>query len=112
MTNVPKISDRMKAGLALDQMYEGQAIKLPGKMVESKISRKQKNKGLAIVGADVSSLFPSLKSVETARIARTAVLNSKVEYKNVDHLKALRYIFIVGGKDLISSRGLGRLCPQ
>ena len=88
MTNLPNVSDRMKAGTILDRVNDGQTIKLPGKMVESKVSRKQKPKGLAIVGADVTSLFPSLKSVETARLARLAVLNSSVEFENVDCIKS------------------------
>ena len=112
MTNLPKVSDRMKAGTILDRVNDGQTIKLPGKMVESNVSRKQKPSGLAIIGADVTSLFPSLRNVETARLARLAVLNSSVEFENVDCRKALRYMHIIGGNELISSRGLGRLAPK
>ena len=105
MTNLPNVSDRMKAGTILDRVNDGQTIKLPGKMVESNVSRKQKPNGLAIVGANATSLFPSLKSVETARLACLVVLNSSVEFETVDCIKALRYNYIIGGNELISSCG-------
>ena len=50
--------------------------------------------------------------METSRLARLAVLNSSVEFENVDCIKALRYMYIIGGNELISSRGLGRLAPK
>ena len=55
------------------------------------------NEGLSIVGADVKSLFPSLRNVEAARRAKKAVLNTKVELNDVDYIKALRYIYLVRG---------------
>ena len=59
----------------------------------------------------MKSLFPSLKCIESARLTRHAVLNSDINIENFDHEMALRYIFIVGGRQLISKCGLTRLCP-
>ena len=80
---LPNLSDRMKAGLLMDTLEEGEIICLPGKkhLINGK-KNKQRNSGLAIVGSDVVSLFPSMRNVETARLARHAVLNSSVKYEN------------------------------
>ena len=73
---------------------------------------KQRESGLSIVGSDVKSSFPSLSNVETARLARGAILNSKVDFENEDLHKALKYIYVVGGRDLINKVGLSRLSPR
>ena len=57
------------------------------------------------------SLFPSLKNIETARLTRHAILESEIEFENINYHKALRYISIVGGKDLLKKSGLGHLAP-
>ena len=77
-------------------------------MIESKVRAL----GVAIVGSDNKSLFPSLKSIENARLARCAILRSCVEIENWDTKKALRYLFITGGSELIHGAGLGRFCTQ
>ena len=64
------------------------------------------------MGSDVKSLFPSLKNIETARLARCAVLQSEIKFDNWDFQKALRYIFINGGREYISKSGLLRHCPK
>ena len=109
---LPNISDRMKAGHLLDVLEEGEVVKLPGSRDEQRRRRlKQRCSGVSVVGSDVVSLFPSLKDIETARLARHAVLGSKVKFENVDMQKALRYLYIVGGSELISKAGLARHCP-
>ena len=72
----------------------------------------QKKTGLSIVGSDVKSLFLSLRNIETARLARKAILDSKIEFSNWDFVKAMRYIYLVGGRELVSRAGLERLCPK
>ena len=67
---------------------------------------------MPVVGADVCSLFPSLQNVVTARIAKKAVLDSKVELVDFDYIKALRYVKIVGGEKLIERSGLRRVSPH
>ena len=53
---------------------------------------KQKGSGLAIIGADVFSLLPSMSNIDTARIAKKVVLQSKVDFEDIDYQKALRYM--------------------
>ena len=93
---MPDIAERMKAGQILDKILGSEAIPLPSNSkTKRQIKRRmQKKTGLAIVGSDVVSLFPSLKNVESARLARIAVLNSSIEMGSFDHLKALRYIYV------------------
>ena len=108
---IPDMEDRMKAGKFLDKIFGDEAIPLPNQ--QSHVGgQKQKRSGLSIVGSDVKSLFPSLRAVETARLARCAILKSKVEFSNWDYQKALRYLFVVGGRELVRSVGLSRVCPK
>ena len=100
----------MKAGHLLDILEEGELVKLPGDS-DSKHQRKQRQSGISIVGSDVVSLFPSLRNIETARMARHAVIGSSVKFENVDMKKALRYLYIVGGSELVNKAGLKRHCP-
>ena len=47
----------------------------------------------------------------SARLAREALLKSKVQFEGIDHIKALRYIYLVGGAELFSKTGLTRHMP-
>ena len=98
----------MKAGQLLDVLEDGRPININfgGKKRVRKKFQKEGLSNVCFVGHDVKSLFPSMKSVETARLARYAVLNSKIEIDNFDHSMALRYLFVVGGKELINKVGL------
>ena len=112
---VPCISSRMSAGRLLDTLNGVNGIKLPEcPKVNRTIpgQKKQKSGKLAIIGADVVSLFPSLKSVESAQLAKNAILASKVEFESVDYIKAMRYIYTVGGSELCSKAGLSRIMPH
>ena len=66
---------------------------------------------MAVTGSDVESLFRSLTDIESDRIAIHSILKSKLRFENVDYLKALKYLMIVGGKELLEEAGLGRLLP-
>ena len=88
------IPSRMTAGWVLDKIIGENPIELPGKSPGQHELKRQKLEGLSVVGADVCSLFPSLPNVETARMARKAVLASNVEFVDFDYIKALRYIKI------------------
>ena len=50
--------------------------------------------------------------METACLARYVIENSKIEFSNWDYKKSLRYLYKVGGRDLLSSSGLSRVCPK
>ena len=69
------------------------------------------SENFCFTGADVVSLFPSLHGVETARLARHAVLQSEVSFENVDYLMALRDLCNIGGVGLLEKAGIGRLAP-
>ena len=56
---------------------------------ESKMKSDSNN--IAIVGTYVESLFPSLRDIEVARIARQAVEGSGVEFGYIDYDCALKY---------------------
>ena len=106
---IPDIGSRVKAGRVIDKMLDGQPIKLLGSQSQKTV--KKQKPGMSVVGSDVKSLFPSLKSVESARLAKHAILKSTVQFENVDFQKALRYIYIVGGRELLEKAGLTRVAP-
>ena len=103
----------------IDELYGNEAILLPKRNVGRKNGQKiQKESGLSILGADVKSLFPSLKNLETARLAKHAILTSEVNFENWDFLKALRYIYVNCGhnhasrQEYLRNNGLLRHCPK
>ena len=110
-TKIPDIAERMKAGWVTDKLIGDDPFKLPGSKLPESLGSKQMEDGLSIVGAVVRSLFPSLQNVEAARLTRLAVLKSKVQFNDIDYHKALRYISIVGGNELIDRAGLWRVRP-
>ena len=60
----------------------------------------------------MEKLFPSLRPLEVARLAKLAILQSEVKIENIDPIMGLRYLYIVGGKEMIERAGLIRLCPK
>ena len=70
---ISEISSRVLAGKKLNKTENNKPIHIPER--EQTLRKNiQKDCDLAIVGADVVSLFPSLKNIETARLARHAIL--------------------------------------
>ena len=57
-------------------------------------------------------MFPSLKNIETARLARNAILQSTISFSGWDLKKALRYLYIVGGPKFLKRVGLKRVSPR
>ena len=68
--------------------------------------------GYTIVGNDVEALFPSLLDVESARIAREAVMASDLKVENMDYEMALKYLTVTGGKSHIEDVGLSSVAPK
>ena len=101
----------MSASYLIDALEENEAISIKERSKGPKVVQKPGLENVCFIGQDVKSLFPSLKCIETARLTRYAVLNSDINVENFDHKMALRYIFIVGGRQLINKSGLSRLCP-
>jgi len=114
-TLLPKLTDRVKASYLIDKIQNDQVIQVEdvsGPTKSSKPIQKSGIENLCIVGSDVASLFPSIKNVEAGRFVRHSVINSKIEFKNFNYLMALRYLTIIGGKDLLQRVGVGRLEPR
>ena len=112
---LPNLSNRVKAGTLLDQIEGSQPIKVQeGELDSSKTPSIQKPglSNVCFTGADVVSLFPSLKAVEAARLARCAVVESDVKFENFNYQMALRYLMIVGGIQMLDGAKLGRLAPK
>ena len=74
--------------------------------------QKQREGNWCIIGTDVESLFPSLADLESAKIVRHAIKNSKIEFNNIDYKLGLRYLKIVCGNDYLKEIGLGHVIPS
>ena len=117
-SNIPDIKKRLIAVGLLDRIEGENPITIPGEpdtigeygATVSTMNRQ--DPGFVIVGSDVEKLYPSLQTLEAARIARMAIMESVIDINGVDLLKALRYIYIVGGNELIDRAGLSKLKPR
>ena len=108
---LPNLADRLTASYLLDALEDNEAISVGKRSPGPKVVQKEGLDNLCFIGHDVKSLFPSLKCIESARLTRHAVMNSDINVENFDHEMALRYMYIVGGRQLINKCGLSRLCP-
>ena len=105
---MPIVEDRLTAGWLIEKQLGEDPIPLSGSIEGVKQVKKQLDNGLAVVGANVCSLFPPLRNVDPARLAKKS---SKVEFVDVDYFKALRYISLVGGDRLLDRNNLLRSKP-
>ena len=96
-TVIPDVAARLEGGALIDKLNDGKQMKINSDVKRDPRHKQKKGSGISIVGADVCSLFPSLKNLETARLARNAILQSTVNFEGWDLRKALRYLYIVGG---------------
>ena len=94
---LPNLNDRVKAGFLIDEVECNEAIYVKSPSNCRKVKQKSGLENVCFIGHDVKSLFPSLKSVESARLTRHAILNSEVDVESFDHKMALRYLYIIGG---------------
>ena len=115
-TLIPDIKSRLIATGLMDRIEGDEAISLPSasktgsQPIKDRIPPVQGD-GFVIVGSDVEKLYPSLKSLEAARLVRIAAIETDIEFLGVDYKKALRYIYVVGGIELIDRAGLNRIAP-
>ena len=70
------------------------------------------NDNLIVSGFDVESLYPSLRDVDPACLARESILHSKIDFKGINFQKALAYLRIIAGEQVMRLAGLGRLIPK
>ena len=68
--------------------------------------------GLMVTGFDVQSLYPSLRDIDSAAIARESVIHSNLDFKDLDVKKALAYLRIVAGEEVMRAAGLANLVPR
>ena len=57
-------------------------------------------------------MIPTLKDIERARIARQALINSDLDFKNIDYIKALRYLGITEGKKNLEKIWMMWIAPK
>ena len=60
----------------------------------------------------MEALFPSLLDVESARIAREAVMLSNLKVENMDYEMALKYLIVAGGRSHVEDIGLYKVAPK
>ena len=112
---IPDVKQRLVATGLLDRLVGDDPIPLPKSESlpnKSRMPGELQEQGFVIVGSDVEKLYPSLKPLEAARLTRLAAEESDIDITDVDLYKALRYIYIVGGVELIDRAGLTRLTPK
>ena len=111
---LPSIKAKLWAVRLLDEIHS-EAIPLPGEAVNDTVNEKiniQMNESLAVVGTDVEALFPSLRDVEAAKIARQAVEESGTQFENINFDLAMKYLYVTGGASHIKEIGLEKVCPR
>ena len=70
------------------------------------------NDDVIVTGFDVESLYPSLRDVDVACLARESIIHSDINFEGVDFQKALCYLRIMAGEEIMVSAGLGSLIPK
>ena len=68
--------------------------------------------GLLITGFDVSALYPSLRDVDVACLIRESIIHSELDFDGFDLRRALCYLRIVAGDEIMKLAGLGNLIPK
>lgn len=130
-TNLPDIKTRLIATGLLDRIEGRNPIRLPGQVGSKTPDKMDKNpaigpdnvsvssdgtkiqgKGFVIVGSDVEKLYPSLRPLEGARLTRMAVIESNIDIIDIDHRKALRYLYVAGGMEFLERSGLTNWAPK
>ena len=70
------------------------------------------DKGSFITGFDVKSLYPSLRDIDTACLARESVIHSNIKFENFGYDKALAFLRIMAGPEILRSAGLSKFIPK
>ena len=92
-TVLPDIKSRLIACGLIDRINYNDPIYTNGDVPEiENIQVDPQDPGFFLVGSDVEKLFPSLQTLEAARLARMAVIDSDIEIRDVDYKFALRYM--------------------
>ena len=65
-----------------------------------------------LVGGDVEALYPSMEAIPTSQIAFTAVMESEVEFQNINYDILSIYIFLTLGCNVMYKYDLGKCIPR
>ena len=66
---------------------------------------------MIIIGSDVAALYPNLDADQVATLVYQAVKKSKIKWKNVDYLEAVRYIALNWDEVKCRTSSLRRVLP-
>ena len=82
-------------------------------MDEEEVMKREKRKVPPIQKTRKGQMLKhsSLKDIESARIAKPTIMNSEIDFQNVDYKKALRYLRVKGGKEYVEV-GLKRIAKN
>ena len=76
------------------------------------LTNKNISDNVMVAGFDVQSLYPSLRDIDTAAIARESIIHSNLDFRNLDVNRALAYLRIVAGREAMVAAGLIDLIPR
>ena len=62
-----------------------------------------------MVGADVSTLYPSMDNIGSAEMAAKSIRESEVKFNNIDYQKLATYLTLTLGKEGLTEAGLGHV---
>ena len=63
------------------------------------------------MGGDAVALYPSMDNIGTSEIVTRAVIQSKVEFRNIDYRRLLIYLYLLLGRETLNIYGLGQYTP-
>ena len=67
---------------------------------------------IMVTGFDVKSLYPSLRDIDTACIVREAIIHSDISFEGFDYNRALAYLRVLAGEEIMRKSGLSNLIPK
>ena len=79
---------------------------------EAQNSSIQEELDLVVIGSDVQALYPSLSDVEVGIICYQAVIDSKVEFQNINYRKDKQYIAMCLTNEEQAVHPLKRILPR
>ena len=79
--------------------------------VDSKLVQ-DKSKKMNIIGADVEALYPSLEAIQVANIVYKAVMETDIEFNNINYQEGVRYIALSSTAQECRMGPLKRVLPR
>ena len=79
--------------------------------VDNKLVQDRSQK-MNIIGADVEALYPSLSAIQVANIVYQAVMESEIEFSNINYQEGVRYIALTSTAQECRMGPLKRVLPR